>query len=91
LANPDKSGRCRDLILPSILVFALLIARACIQSVTIDEADAFTAFATRDSGLMWYPVAQNFMVAVTPVALIPYGRVTFSMCRSSAWVFTSRR
>ena len=62
MANPDKSERSWDLVLLSILVFALLVARACIQSVTIDEADAFTAFATRDSGLMWYPVAQNHLL-----------------------------
>ncbi len=62
MATPDKARRSWDLILLSILVFALVIARACIQSVTIDEADAFTAFATRDSGLMWYPVAQNHLL-----------------------------
>ncbi len=58
----ENLGRSWDLILLSILVFSLLVARACIQSVTIDEADAFTAFATRDSGLMWYPVAQNHLL-----------------------------
>src|SRR4051812_42912856 len=51
-----------DLILLSVLAFCLLIARACIQSVTIDEADAFMAFATRDSALIWYPVAQNHLL-----------------------------
>lgn len=51
-----------DLILLSLLAFCLLAARACIQSVTIDEADAFISFATRGGDLVWYPAAQNHVL-----------------------------
>ena len=58
----SESGYSPDLIVLSLFAFCLLIVRACIQSVTIDEADAFMAFATRGGELIWYPAAQNHIL-----------------------------
>jgi hypothetical protein len=51
-----------DLILLSIAVVCYLAARACVQSVTIDEADCFMTFATGYGDAAWYPSAQNHVL-----------------------------
>jgi len=49
-------------MLASAAVFCYLLARACIQSVTIDEADSFLTFATGPPWAVWYPSAANHLL-----------------------------
>lgn len=49
-------------MLAAALVFCYLVARACIQSVTIDEADSFLTFATGPTWAAWYPAAANHLL-----------------------------
>jgi hypothetical protein len=49
-------------VLAAISVFGYLVARACIQSVTIDEADSFLQYATGPTWAPWYPAAANHLL-----------------------------
>lgn len=51
-----------ELTLVSIVVFCYLVARVCIQSVTIDEADSFIQYATGPTWAAWYPAAANHLL-----------------------------
>jgi hypothetical protein len=52
----------RGLVLAAVGVFGYLVARACIQSVTIDEADSFLQYATGPTWAAWYPAAANHLL-----------------------------
>src|SRR5437764_4801390 len=61
----DKSEPVRqDVVLLLLACFAMtwLIARACLQSVTIDEADSYLAFATAEWPAQWYPSSGNHVL-----------------------------
>jgi uncharacterized membrane protein YidH (DUF202 family) len=55
-------GYSRGLVLASVGIFLYLCARACIQSVTIDEADSFLTFATGSTWAAWHPAAANHLL-----------------------------
>src|SRR5580658_4521561 len=44
------------------VAFCWLVVRACIQSVTIDEADSFRMFAVGPTGVEWYPSSGNHLL-----------------------------
>ena len=58
----EKRRYPSDLVLVSAAAFCYLVARACIQSVTIDEADSFMTFAAGAMGDSWYPASQNHLL-----------------------------
>ena len=68
-SDRDSKACCPAFPFLAALAFCLLIARACIQSVTIDEADGFMSFATGGGRLMWYPAAQNHVLNSMPQSL----------------------
>ena len=53
-----------DVVLLALAGFALVwvIARACVQSVTIDEADSYLMFAAADWPAVWYPSSGNHVL-----------------------------
>ena len=61
---PKVSSTRHDVVLLALSCFAIawLIARACLQSVTIDEADSYLAFATADWPAHWYPSSGNHVL-----------------------------
>ena len=58
-----KSVR-HDIVLIVLACFALawVVARACVQSVTIDEADSYLGFVTSDWRTQWYPSSGNHVL-----------------------------
>jgi hypothetical protein len=52
------------LLLPISAAFAFLwaVARAAIQSITIDEADTYLSFVAQAQPLHWYPAANNHVL-----------------------------
>jgi hypothetical protein len=62
---PDRINPARhDVVLLLLTCFAMawVIARACLQSVTIDEADSYLAFASADWAAQWYPSSGNHVL-----------------------------
>jgi hypothetical protein len=53
----------------ALFAIAWLAARACVQSVTIDEADSYLAFARPDWPAHWYPAAANHVLNTVLVRL----------------------
>lgn len=54
----------QELLLLLTALFAMFwaILRACVQSLTIDEADTYLGFASRSAGLIWYPASNNHVL-----------------------------
>jgi len=50
------------LIALAAVALCLIVARACLQSVTIDEADSFLLFAGLDWPSQWYPSSGNHVL-----------------------------
>jgi hypothetical protein len=53
----------------ALFAFCWVIARACLQSVTIDEADSWLLFASRDSPSLWWPSSGNHILNTLLVRL----------------------
>src|SRR6266576_1127310 len=51
-------------ILPGTAIFALLwaVARACVQSITIDEADTYLVWVARHDPSHWQPASNNHVL-----------------------------
>ena len=50
------------LLLTALFAMFWAILRACVQSLTIDEADTYLGFASRSVGLIWYPSSNNHVL-----------------------------
>ena len=50
------------LLVLAVGAFCLVIVRACLQSVTIDEADSFLLFAGQSWPAQWYPSSGNHVL-----------------------------
>ena len=50
------------LLLAALFAFLWAIARACVQSVTMDEADTYLKFAGRTEIFHWFPAANNHIL-----------------------------
>ena len=46
----------------AVFAMLLVIVRACIQTITIDEAASYLAFVGRDQPFQWYPAEANHIV-----------------------------
>ncbi|HWB97846.1 MAG TPA: hypothetical protein VG672_14125, partial [Bryobacteraceae bacterium] len=62
-------GEMALLVGTALFAIAWLAARACVQSVTIDEADSYLAFARPDWPAHWYPAAANHVLNTVLVRL----------------------
>jgi hypothetical protein len=64
IASPPRRRGRADLGLygTAACAFAWLVARACIQSITIDEADTYLAFVGRSSPSQWEAAANNHVL-----------------------------
>lgn len=61
---PDSHSRRIDLTLALAAVFALLwaVARASVQSITMDEADTYLSFVGRPAPFHWWPFPNNHIL-----------------------------
>lgn len=50
------------LLLTALFAISWAIIRACVQSVTIDEADTYLLFAGRSVKFIWYPSSNNHVL-----------------------------
>jgi hypothetical protein len=50
------------LLLTALFAFSWAIIRACVQSITIDEADTYLMFVSRSAGFIWYPSSNNHVL-----------------------------
>ncbi|HEY1758938.1 MAG TPA: hypothetical protein VGG72_26430 [Bryobacteraceae bacterium] len=59
--EPRQESNRIDLPLLIVAVFAFLwaVARACVQSITMDEADTYLTWVARTEPFQWYPAANN--------------------------------
>src|ERR1700730_17345239 len=57
---PAKSGI--PILLAASFAMVWLISRACLQSVTIDEADSYLGFAAPSWPSHWYPASANHVL-----------------------------
>jgi hypothetical protein len=73
-ANSLKAGRDKTVDIPLLLVAALavclVVARACLQSATIDEADSYLGFSTLPWPSHWYPTSGNHVLNSMIVRLL---------------------
>jgi hypothetical protein len=53
-----------ELCLALTALFAIFwaILRACVQSITLDEADTYFWFVARSVGYIWYPFSNNHVL-----------------------------
>jgi hypothetical protein len=60
----DFRRYCSPLILPATAIFALLwaVARACVQSITIDEADTYLVWVARHEPSHWEAASNNHVL-----------------------------
>ncbi len=60
-SNPSAAG---NFAVAATAVFALAwaVARAHVQSITIDEAQAYLSFASAPAPFLWYPAADNHVL-----------------------------
>src|SRR6266700_946885 len=60
----DLRRYCSTSILPGTAIFALLwaVARACVQSITIDEADTYLVWVARRDPAHWQPASNNHVL-----------------------------
>ena len=61
MASRKARGGYGILILLALFAFCWAIARACLQSVVIDEADGYMGHA-RSVDAQWYPAAANHVL-----------------------------
>jgi hypothetical protein len=50
------------LLLTALFAFSWAVIRACVQSITIDEADTYLMFVSRSAGFIWYPSSNNHVL-----------------------------
>jgi hypothetical protein len=50
------------LILAAVFAVFWAILRACVQSITIDEADTYLFFVGRSARFIWYPSSNNHVL-----------------------------
>lgn len=50
------------LLLTALFAISWSILRACVQSITIDEADTYLAFVSRSARFIWYPSSNNHVL-----------------------------
>jgi hypothetical protein len=63
--QPLRAGLRRanpGLLFAAVSAFLWAIARACVQSVTMDEADTYLKFAGRTDIFHWFPAANNHIL-----------------------------
>ncbi len=62
--TPVNRRVLQELCLTLTALFAIFwaILRACVQSVTIDEADTYLFFASRAAQFIWYPSSNNHVL-----------------------------
>jgi hypothetical protein len=60
----DFRRSCSQFILPGTAIFALLwaVARACVQSITIDEADTYLVWVARHDASHWQAASNNHVL-----------------------------
>jgi hypothetical protein len=49
-------------LIAALFAFLWAVARACVQSITMDEADSYLNFASRTEPFQWYPHANNHLL-----------------------------
>jgi hypothetical protein len=61
---PLNRGVLQDLvlILTGLFAIAWAVIRACLQSITIDEADTYLMFVSRSARFLWYPSSNNHVL-----------------------------
>jgi hypothetical protein len=61
---PDPHRRRIDIPLALAAVFAMLwaVARASVQSITMDEADTYLSFVGRPAPFHWWPFPNNHIL-----------------------------
>ncbi len=50
------------LLLTALFAISWAVIRACVQSITIDEADTYLLFAGRSARFIWYPSSNNHVL-----------------------------
>lgn len=50
------------LLLTALFALSWAVIRACVQSLTIDEADTYLMFVSRSVNLIWYPSSNNHVL-----------------------------
>jgi hypothetical protein len=50
------------LLLAALFAAAWAVTRACVQAITLDEADTYFWFVARSAGYIWYPFANNHVL-----------------------------
>src|SRR5579863_5685168 len=50
------------LLLTALFAISWVVIRACVQSLTIDEADTYIAFVGRSARFIWYPSSNNHVL-----------------------------
>src|SRR5690242_5513345 len=50
------------LVIAATLAMSILVARACVQSITLDEASSFLGFANTSWAAHWYPANDNHIL-----------------------------
>jgi hypothetical protein len=70
--QPLRAGLRRAnpaLLFAALFAFLWAIARACVQSVTMDEADTYLKFAGRTDIFHWFPAANNHILNTALIRL----------------------
>jgi hypothetical protein len=57
--RPREAGIDIPLLIAAFFAFLWAVARACVQSITMDEADTYLNFVGRGDPFQWYPAANN--------------------------------
>jgi hypothetical protein len=50
------------LLIAALFAFVWAVARACVQSITMDEADTYLTWVGRAQPFQWYPAANNHLL-----------------------------
>ncbi len=58
----EPPGSCVGLVCVAAAVIGLVVARACLQSITIDEADSAIGFVAWGPGSHWYATSGNHVL-----------------------------
>jgi hypothetical protein len=57
-----ETGIDITLLIAALFAFLWAVARACVQSITMDEADTYLNFVGRTDPFHWYPAANNHVL-----------------------------
>lgn len=60
--RPDEVRKSLPLVLTAVFAWVWVFARACIQSIVIDEADTYRVFVARPSPSHWEAAANNHVL-----------------------------